>query len=89
MDRPHTTMWQSNSEEKMRKRNGILIFVAVVAFLLSISLPPEACAQKSKKGVEAPSWGNTRWINLPKGKKSLDIEDYRGKVVYLAFFQQW
>lgn len=38
---------------------------------------------------KAPSWGVQQWINLPQRKSSLDIEDYRGKVVYLFCFQSW
>ncbi len=41
------------------------------------------------KGVQAPSWEGTEWIQLPEGKKEMDISDYKGKVVYLYFFQKW
>lgn len=37
----------------------------------------------------APNWGVTQWLNLPKGKSSLDVADYRGKVIYLYAFQSW
>lgn len=37
----------------------------------------------------APAWEVDRWFNLPTGKSSLDIADYRGKVVYLYGFQSW
>ncbi len=37
----------------------------------------------------APSWQGTEWINLPTGVEDLDIEQLRGKVVYLSFFQKW
>jgi len=37
----------------------------------------------------APSWEGTEWINLPSGKKSLDVKDFEGRVVYLSFFQKW
>ena len=39
--------------------------------------------------VKAPSWQGTEWINLDEGRKTLDITDFEGKVVYLAFFQKW
>jgi len=38
---------------------------------------------------KAPSWDGVEWINLAQGKDSLDIEELRGKVVYLSFFQKW
>lgn len=37
----------------------------------------------------APAWGLTQWLNLPKGKTSLDLADYRGSVIYLYAFQSW
>ncbi len=38
---------------------------------------------------KAPSWGVSDWFQLPEGKKSLDIDDFTGKVVYLYCFQAW
>lgn len=40
-------------------------------------------------GAKAPSLGVTTWFNLPTGKKTLDVADYKGKVVYLFGFQSW
>jgi len=37
----------------------------------------------------APAWKADTWFNLPKGQDSLDVADYRGKVVYLYGFQSW
>lgn len=37
----------------------------------------------------APAWNVDTWFNLPKGKTSLDLADYKGKVVYLYGFQSW
>jgi len=37
----------------------------------------------------APAWRVDRWFNLPPKRESLDIADYRGKVVYLYGFQSW
>ena len=42
-------------------------------------------------GIEnqkAPSFGVDTWIQT-NGKKSLDIEDFKGKVLYLYGFQSW
>ena len=41
------------------------------------------------EGEPAPSWGVREWINLPEGAETLDVEDYRGKVLYLFGFQSW
>ena len=40
-------------------------------------------------GQQAPKWDVSDWHQLPKGKKDLDITDYKGKVLYLYFFQSW
>ncbi|MEM7394680.1 MAG: TlpA disulfide reductase family protein [Verrucomicrobiota bacterium] len=37
----------------------------------------------------APTWGADRWFQLEEGKTSLDVEDFKGKVVYLYCFQSW
>ena len=37
----------------------------------------------------APAWKVDTWFNLPEGKASLDLADYKGKVVYLYGFQSW
>ncbi len=38
---------------------------------------------------KAPAWRVEAWHNLPDGRKSIDLDDYRGKVVYLYGFQSW
>ena len=40
-------------------------------------------------GQQAPQWDVSQWHQLPKGKTDLDIADYKGKVLYLYFFQSW
>lgn len=40
-------------------------------------------------GQAAPELGVESWINLPAGKKTIRLADYRGKVVYLYCFQSW
>ncbi len=40
-------------------------------------------------GKSAPSWGVREWINLPDKKTTLDIAEFKGKVVYLFCFQSW
>ena len=40
-------------------------------------------------GARAPRWEVTQWINLPEGTKTLDIGDFKGRVLYLYGFQSW
>jgi len=40
-------------------------------------------------GQAAPKWKVEKWYQLPEGKKSLSPADYKGKVLYLYFFQSW
>ena len=53
-----------------------------------------ACSMASAEnhgvvGRPAPEWGVNQWLNLPEGKTSLDVSDYRNKVLYLYCFQSW
>lgn len=48
--------------------------------------------QRPKLGIldkTAPAWPVDQWFNLPAGRTSIDVGDYRGKVVYLYGFQSW
>ena len=71
-----------------------------VTIALALALLVAACVDDSQAkgkgkrnlgivGKEAPAWSVSKWFNLPKGVESLDVKDYRGKVVYLFFFQSW
>lgn len=40
-------------------------------------------------GRPAPSLGVDMWYNLPEGRESIDVNDYKGKIVYLYGFQSW
>jgi len=40
-------------------------------------------------GQKAPSFGVDTWLQTTNDKKTLDIEDYKGKVIYLYGFQSW
>jgi len=56
------------------------------AFLLA----PSAYAQDlGIVGRPAPAWAVSQWHQLPPGKKTLDVADYKGKILYLYFFQSW
>ena len=41
------------------------------------------------RGQPAPRLQIDRWYNLPLDKNSIDVTDYRGKVIYLYGFQSW
>ena len=41
------------------------------------------------EGKKAPLWEVEEWEQLPKGKKSLELTDFKGKTVYLYAFQSW
>ena len=46
-------------------------------------------AQLGIRGHLAPGLEIDHWYNLPQDKKAIDVDDYRGKVVYLYAFQSW
>jgi hypothetical protein len=78
----HEDMFMSNV-----KRIGILFLLIYMAFTNSAIF-----AQQDQLGIlsrPAPPWSVTDWINLPNPKTSLEVDDYRGKVLYLFFFQSW
>ena len=75
---------------------GTLFMMTTVgssAFAQSGNANPQVQAQtKPKRGIvgqQAPKWETSKWIGLPTGKKSFDINDVKGKVTYLYFFQSW
>jgi hypothetical protein len=39
-------------------------------------------------GQQAPPWKVSQWHQLPTGAVTLNVEDFRGKVIFLYFFQQ-
>ncbi len=67
--------------------SSLLTLVATLCFVATT-----ATANQRDLGIlskPAPPWSVTNWFQLPKGKTSLDIGDYKGKVVYLYCFQSW
>ena len=62
-----------------------LTLPALVALIMIISTA-DSFAQRRDLGIldrPAPDWSVEKWHNLPPGKQSLDISDYKGKVLYL------
>lgn len=59
---------------------------------LILGIPFSLFAQHPRYGIQgqkAPEWQVKEWINLPKEKQKLELEDFQGKVVYLYCFQSW
>ena len=84
----------------MRAMNkNLVVCLAILLGLFSIgnlsAQTEEAKPAKPAKpvqgivGQQAPEWDVSEWHQLPQGKKDLDIADYKGKVLYLYFFQSW
>ena len=63
-----------------------------VATLIAASLLPALPGQAQSPGIvgqPAPAWTVDGWSNLPAGRDTLDVSDFKGKVVYLFCFQSW
>ena len=57
--------------------------------LLTIASTATAANERGILGKPAPKWSVDQWLNLPKGKKKIDVKDFHGKVLYLFCFQSW
>lgn len=68
---------------------GITLFAVVGRQAVGQSGNAHAKPVRGIVGQQAPKWSTSKWIGLPTGKESLDIEDVQGKVIYLYFFQSW
>jgi thiol-disulfide isomerase/thioredoxin len=52
--------------------------------------PSHASAQRRGiVGRQAPPWQVDTWFQLPADSSTLNVQDYRGKVLYLYGFQSW
>lgn len=64
--------------------------VACLALLVALAVPDMIDSQQL--GIQdrpAPPWPVDAWLNLPAGIDQLNVTEFRGKVVYLFFFQSW
>jgi len=50
---------------------------------------PALADGKLKVGDQAPSIGAGKWMNLPKGMKSVTSRDLKGRIVMLEFWATW
>ena len=63
-----------------------------MAVLLLIFLPSALHGPPYVPGIlnqKAPLWEVSEWVQLPEGRKSLELSDLNGKVIYLYCFQAW
>ena len=60
---------------------------AVNAYSKFVKTPTPAASPML--GKQAPKWDVGPWHQLPDGKSSLDISDFKGKVLYMYCFQSW
>lgn len=65
------------------------LFLALASLLpaLHAQESPQQQPQKGIQGEKAPRLGVRRWIQLPEGKESVDVSDYRGKIIVMLLFQ--
>ena len=73
-------------------QNLFACLAVLAVFCVSDGLLAQSSPKKPVPGIvgqQAPHWDVSQWHQLPEGKQDLDITDYRGKVLYLYFFQSW
>lgn len=76
----------------MKYASSCFLIMTFAFALLSTQLAEAQQKQKPTPGIVgqvAPKWSVSSWHQLPVGKESLDVSDFRGKVTYLYFFQSW
>ena len=64
----------------------IVYSIALVARTVATYLPTDRIST-DRNEPPAPSLEVTEWAQLPEGHDSLDVDDYRGKVLYIFCFQ--
>ncbi len=89
-DKLDLAMFRKGLEDGLQKRESILSDEAMDAAKAELLRVMAKARNKpsSMIGKQAPSWDVDQWRNLDK-KKSLNIENLKGKVVYLYCFQSW
>jgi len=86
-DGEKVSFWLVMSLKKADNSCMKVLFIFAISLMLSSIM--NANAQPGISGKAAPKWGVDTWRQLPEGKKSLDIGDFKGKVLYLYCFQSW
>jgi len=71
---------------------ALLSFVGYFAGIEMTQAQDESKPGRPERGIvgqKAPEWEVSHWIQLPEGKKAVQIGDYKDKVLCLYFFQSW
>ena len=63
--------------------------VLLSIMLISLCVSVQAQQKGGILGQKAPKWNVKKWHHLSQDKKSLEIDEYKGKVIYLYCFQSW
>lgn len=73
--------------------NPTRLYILAITAVCLLMAPERLFGQSSQsRGIttrSAPAWEVEEWFNLPEGVDSIDIADFKGKVVYLYAFQSW
>jgi len=84
---PFSVELHCSGHSQKQKRSQHMPLAIILAFLMI-----NPALQQRYTGIlnqKAPSLGVRQWHQLPEGKKTIDIDDFKGKVVYLFCFQAW
>ena len=76
----------AESTTRRKRRDLAVAVVACVCIVFSIAFVAKFVAT-DRNEPPAPSLEVTEWAQLPEGHDSLDVDDYRGKVLYIYCFQ--
>ncbi|MBF0277855.1 MAG: hypothetical protein HQM13_08695 [SAR324 cluster bacterium] len=66
-----------------------LVILTLISGILTVFSSRLFAQETGILNQAAPSLHVTEWRNLPSGKTAIDIQDLKGKVVYLFCFQNW
>ena len=58
--------------------------IALVILGQTVLVPTTAAAAQGQLGIlnkRAPLWQVSEWLRLPEGRKTLDVADFKGKVL--------
>ena len=72
----------------MTNLKNVAICIAAGAYL-TLASEGSTGNERGILGKPAPKWSVDQWLNLPPGKKKIEIQDFHGKVLYLFCFQSW
>ena len=82
------------TQGKIRRARLVFVMLASAGIILLIGIvgmqQSSASNQYGILGRRAPEFGLNSWIDgNGKAMDPIEVSDYRGKVIYLYFFQDW